>query len=72
MQRTIEVPAPIGETFHHRYVNGTVSHHEAPWEGLMAECRICGIKAVLSLTPLQVFINDDELMGQLCETKDLF
>lgn len=63
--RTIEIPAPIGKTFHHIHRNGTVEHHEAPWEGLLAECRICGLKAVLSMTPFDKFLEDKDLVSQL-------
>jgi hypothetical protein len=65
--RTVEVPEPIGEKFFHRYVNGTVQHHEVNWDGLRAECPECGLIAVVSWKPFEVFVQDEELMSQLCE-----
>ena len=63
----VEIPAPLGETYCHRYRNGTIEHHEAPWKDGMAFCERCGIKARLSFKSLDSFLNDADLRENLFE-----
>ena len=63
-ERIIEVPAPLGEAFFHRFRNGKLDHHEAIWKSGYAYCDQCGIRAKLSWKPLNLFLRDKELMAQ--------
>lgn len=55
----VEIPSPIGESFHHRYRNGQLAHHETAWKNGLAVCGVCGIEAVESSFPVRVFLKDD-------------